>query len=183
MHKCYPLLAAQAPRILMVPYLLSPWLWLPGLLRDLPLIGWLFNTGGPMSRSRTERIHSTLLSQTRSALQWPRQSIVVLEFPAHISPIDYAEGLLKQAGFATPDQALQQRTDLPTGMYYCHTQKLTDRHRRLELPQTDDERLRAALILGLCGPNFYSSDRAVIWTESRLTRAVGLYQLGGFYED
>lgn len=157
--------------------------WLPGLLRGLPLIGWLFNMGGPMSRRRTERIHSTLLSQTRSALQWPRQFIVVLEFPAHTSPIDYAEGLLQQAGFKTPEQALQQRTDLPTGMYYCHTQKLTDRHRRLARPQTDDERLRAALLLGLCGPNFYSSDRTVIWTEARLTRAVGLYRPGGFYED
>ena len=183
MHKCYPLLAARAGRILMGPYLLNPWLSLPGLLRDLPLIGWLFNMGGPMSRRRTERIHSTLLGQARSALQWPRQSIVVLEFPVHIAPIDYVEALLKQAGFTSPNQALQKRTDLPMGMYYCHTQKLTERHRRLALPQTDDERLRAALLLGLCGPNFYSPDRTVIWTEARLTRAVGLYRPGGFYED
>ena len=61
--------------------------------------------------------------------------------------------------------------------------KLTEKEKRGKYPQTDDEFLRAALILGLCGPNFYSPDRTVIWTEARLTRAVGLYQPTGFYED
>ena len=97
--------------------------------------------------------------------------------------MEFVEELLERSGFSTPVEALKHRTDLPTGMHYCHTKKLDiDQGQRIA-PQTDDEILRAALILGLCGPNFYSPDRTVIWTEARLTRAVGLYQPTGFYED
>jgi hypothetical protein len=167
----------------MLPTVLGDLLWLPGLLRNLPWIGWLFNVGGPMSRRRTERIRSTLLGQTRSEIQWPRHLLVALNFPENVSPVDYVEALLEKAGYATPSEALQHQTDLPAGMHYCHTQKLEEREKGQHAPQTDGEFLRAALILGLCGPNFYSPDRLVIWTEARLTRAVGLYRPGGFYED
>ena len=61
--------------------------------------------------------------------------------------------LLEKAGFATPDEALAHRTDLPVGMHYCHAKKLTEKEKRGKSPQTDDEFLRAALILGLCGPS------------------------------
>lgn len=183
MHNRHPLMAAQAADPLALPPLLHDLLLLPGLLRDLPVFGWLFNSGGPMSRRRTERVRSTLLDNIRSGLQWPRQDLVVLHFPRRIPPVEYVEGLLEKAGFSTPGEALKHRTDLPTGMHYCHTKKLDEDKRRRISPQTDDEFLRAALILGLCGPNFYSSDRTAIWTEARLTRAVGLYQPTGFYED
>ncbi len=183
MHNRHTLLAAQPAYPIALPSLLHDLLQLPGLLRDLPVIGWLFNSGSPMSRRRTERIRSTLLDNIRSKIQWPRQDLVVLHFPEGIPPLEYVEGLLEKASFSTPGEALRHHSDLPTGMHYCHAKKLTEKEKRGKSPQTDEEFLRAALILGLCGPNFYSPDRTVIWTEARLTRAVGLYQPTGFYED
>ncbi len=183
MHNRHPLLATRSARPLALPSLLHDLLQLADLLRDLPGIGWLFNMGGPMSRRRTERIRSTLLGNFCSGIKWPRQYIVVLHFPEGISPVEFVEELLEKSGFSTPVEALKHRTDLPAGMHYCHTKKLDIDEKQRIAPQTDDEILRAALILGLCGPNFYSPDRTVIWTEARLTRAVGLYQPTGFYED
>ena len=183
MHNRHTLLATQAAYPLALPPLLHDLLQFPGLLRDLPVFGWLFNSGGPMSRERTERICSTLLDNIRSGLQWPLRDLVVLKFPKKVAPVEYVEDLLEKAGFATPGEALQHRTDLPVSMHYCHARKLTEEEKRQKSPQTDDEFLRAALILGLCGPNFYSPDRTIIWTDARLTRAVGLYQPSGFYED
>jgi hypothetical protein len=182
-HNRHTLLAAKPAYPIALPSLLHDLLQLPGLLRDLPVIGRLFNSGSPMSRRRTERIRSTLLDNIRSKIQWPRQCFIVLDFPVEVSPVEYVEELLEKAGFATPDDALAHRTDLPVGMHYCHAKKLTEKEKREKSPQTDDEFLRDALILGLCGPNFYSPDRTVIWTEARLIRAVGLYQPTGFYED
>jgi hypothetical protein len=180
-------MAAQIADPLALPPLLHDLPHLPDLLRDLlrdlPIFRWLFKNGGPMSRRRTEHIHSTLLDNIRSKIQWPRQCFIALDFPVEVSPVEYVEELLEKAGFATPDEALAHRTDLPVGMHYCHAKKRTEKEKRGKSPQTDDEFLRAALILGLCGPNFYSPDRTVIWTEARLTRAVGLYQPTGFYED
>ena len=183
MHNHHTLLATQSACPLALPPLLHDLLQLPDLLCDLPVIGWLFNMGSPMSRRRTEHIRSTFLDNVRSGIQWPRQDLIVLHFPKGIPPLEYVEGLLEKAGFSTPNEALNQRTDLPAGMHYCHTKKLDIDQKQRISPQTDDEFLRAALILGLCGPNFYSPDRTVIWTEARLNRAVGLYQTGGFYED
>ena len=182
MHNRHPLLAAQAAGPLALPSLLSDLLQLPGLLRDLPVIGWLFNSGSPMSRRRTERIRSTLLGTTRSGIQWPRQHLVGLDFPQGISPLTYVESLLGKAGFSTPDEALKDRTDLPAGRHFCHTQKLVEDERARISPHRDEEFLRAALVLGLCGQHFYAPDSTIIWTESRLTRVVGLYQPAGFYE-
>ena len=183
MHICHPRLATQALRPVAPPPLLYDLLQLPGLLCERLGIGWLFNMGGPMSRRRTERIHSTLLDNTRSGIQWPRQELVVLHFPPGVSPVEYVEKVLATSGFSTPDGALKHYRDLPAGMHYCHTVTLDKQARQQASPQTDGAFLRAALILGLCGPNFYSPDRTAIWTEARLTRAVGLYHIGGFYED
>ena len=183
MHHYDTHLAAPALRALALPFPFGDGSRLPGLLRDLPLIGWLFNIGGPMSRRRSERICSTLVGNTASSLGWPRRLVVALHFPHGVDPLEYAEAVLKRAGYDAPEQAAQQRTDLPTGTYYCHAQKLSATERQLLAVQSDDEFLRAALILGLCGPNFYARDRALIWSAGRLTRTVGLFKTTGFYED
>ena len=39
------------------------------------------------------------------------------------------------------------------------------------------------LILGLCGPTYYDRQKAVIWTNNRLSRRLDLFQPGRWYAD
>ena len=183
MHYRDTTLVAPADPELALPASLAPWERLVSTWRRLWPIGWLFNSGSPMGRRLVERIRSTLVGEGPSALAWSRYTVVVLDISPQDDPLDYAENVLRKCGYDSPEAAARERADLPLGSYHCHEQHLTPKQRKYLAPQAEDEILRAALILGLCGPSFYARDRAHIWTSGRLARAVGLYKTVGFYEN
>jgi hypothetical protein len=152
-------------------------------LGELSGIGRLLNAGAPMSRRRKERIRSSLLEGGDSGMEWERQAVVSLPPTRDGCPVAFSEQLLEQAGFRSPDEAAASRADLPAGVLHCLEYTSCLHESGLLQPIPDDEFLRLALILGLCGKTHYDSHRPVIWTEGRLRRAVMLYQPRGFYED
>lgn len=179
MHKRHPHLAAAAD----LPLELKVWLRVRQWLEGMP--SWaerLYNTGSPMSRRRRERLHSSLLDNCEKKLRWPRQAVFMLRISPACDPVDYAYQLLEKNAYQTLQQALEAYGDLPVGLHYCHTWQPPKMDSGPQPVDLRDE-LRTALILGMCGRNFYAPDRPVIWTEKRLKRAVALYRPGGFYED
>ena len=154
-----------------------------GLSGDLKDFIRVFNSGGPRSRTRREPVKSTFLNNAKKRLNWPCHLVVALKFPKDTSPLDYVEEVLQRRGYQTPDDAVHVHKDLPNRLFYCHKLNMSQAEITNVSPRSDADFLRFALILGLCGPNYYDPQRPVIWTEGRLTRAVGLYFSRGFYED
>lgn len=98
-------------------------------------------------------------------------------FPGPEKPfLDYARELLEKAGIADL-QDLRSLDGLLQKRLLC-------REAREELagPPEGDPLLHAA-VLGMCNASFYSPDRTLVWTESRLQRRVELFSVEGFYED
>jgi len=154
-----------------------------GLSVDLKDFIQMFNSGGPRSRTRREPVKRTLLNNANRHLNWPCHLVVALKFPDDTSPLDYVEDLLQRSGYQRPDDAVLEYKDLPDRLFYCHTLNMTRDEILNVSPHSDAEFFRFALILGLCGPNYYDKKRPVIWTEGRLSRVVGLFLPRGFYAD
>jgi hypothetical protein len=162
------------------------WDWLKdlsGLSGAVKGLDRFFNSGGPRTRTRKEPVNRSLLDNLQMKIHWPCGMVVGLKFPKGVSPVHYAEGLLGEAGYETPSGAVTAQSDLPNSIHYCHPVDLGRSKLSQISPNSHAEFLRFALILGLCGPNYYDRNRPVIWTEGRLTRTVGLYLPRGFYED
>jgi hypothetical protein len=190
MHSYHTLVAQGAGGSVTWPSLvIDPETWwqklldISGLSGDLKEFIRVFNSGAPGSRTRREPVKSTFLNNANMRLNWPCRFVVALKFPQDTSPLEYTEEVLKKRGYQTPDDAVKAHENLPNRLFYCHKLNMS-RYEILNVsPHSDAEFLRFALILGLCGPNYYDPQRPVIWTEGRLTRAVGLYLPRGFYED
>jgi hypothetical protein len=90
------------------------------------------------------------------------------------SALKYCRELLTQSGFSDLEE-LHRLNGLPSGRLICREVKEDT------LPTGDP--LFHAAVLGLCNAAFYSSNRPVIWTESRLCRQLELFSVEGFYED
>ncbi len=149
------------------------------------VLDWLwavFNTGGPMSRTRTEKVFSSILGNRKSSIQWPRLHRVGIAFPKGRSPREYMEDFMARNGFAAPDDC-KYRVALPSGTYFCRTVQGDEAARINPVSEQPAKVLRAALILGLCNNNNYNAERPVIWTDGRLARTVELYDIGRFYEN
>ncbi len=185
----YDTLVAEGTGLALPPSVIDPVEWLrklldiSGLSCDWKRIVRLFNTGSPRSRNRQEPVKSTLLDNADMGLNWPCRLTVALDFPDAVSPVAYTETLLEKLGYPTREDALLAHKDLPDRLHYCHRYHPSRDEISKLCPRSDAEFLRSALILGLCGPNYYDPGRPLIWTEARLTRAVGLFLPGGFYED
>lgn len=94
------------------------------------------------------------------------------------SLLEFCRGLLVQAGFGDI-QGLKSLPGLPSGMWICRD--VCPATEPVEVSPGDN--LLHAAILGLCNKTFYSPDRPLIWTESRLCRRVQLFAVGDFYVD
>jgi hypothetical protein len=135
---------------------------------------------GPCLRSRKLAIKATLFGSIEKKIGWPRQERVGLIFSGVKSPVLFMENLLLKSGFKSPDD-LRDVFEIPHKFLTCRA--LSGRHTGFLNAKTakPKEVLRQGLILGFCGPDFYNPDRPVIWTNSRLTRKVDLYDAGDFY--
>ena len=130
---------------------------------------------GPSNNSQ-QAIHRSLLRDSGGTAAFQKRLICGL-FPGPEKLfLEYARELLEKAGIADL-QDLRSLDGLPQKRLLC-------REAREELagPPDGDPLLHAA-VLGLCNASFYSPDRTLVWTESRLQRRVELFSVEGFYED
>lgn len=136
------------------------------------------NTGGPMSRTRKERIASSLLGKSSGVIRCHRRIRLGLRFDG-FNPVDCLESILAREGFREPED-LRPKFDLPQGRLICRL--LPEREKRLSAITGDPrEVLKQALMLGLCTAQIYDVERPVLWTEKSLSRSVELFDPVGFY--
>jgi hypothetical protein len=141
------------------------------------------NTGGPMSRNRTERIRSTLLGDRTRHGYWSSVEVVVLPRPEGLTLRDWCFGLLEEAGFASAEEA-RRHIDVPRSvMAVARGDTMLSKFRASNISNDPQACLRAAVILGSCSETFYDPDRSIIWTDRVLGRQVTLNSVGDFYGD
>ena len=157
--------------------ILEPRLALPG--PDRPRGAWRWcNSGGPMSRRRTERIAASLLREDCAPVHLPRVIRAALHFGGR-DPLDAVLESLARSGlddaellrgrYAAPGAPLLVRV-VPGARWGV---RVAD--------AADDAILEQALLLGLCTAWHYDPARPVLWTRASLTRRVELYEPMGFY--
>ena len=136
------------------------------------------NSGGPMSRTRTERVRTTLLGRD-NVIRCPRVITLGLRFESGIDPVSQLETLLLMERIGSPED-LRQRFQIPPGRLICRP--FTDRERRISVADPDRRRvLDQALMLGLCTAHLYDPARPVLWTTASLSRGLVLFEPQGFY--
>ena len=137
----------------------------------------VFNSGAPMSRTRNERIQSTLLGASRDRVGLPRVLSVALSFEA-LDPLDTVYHLLASMGIEDPE-ALRARYALPDEPCIC--QPSTNLKPLRVATAEPDEVLRQVALLGLCSAVHYDPRRPVLLTRASLTRRMVLYSGRGYY--
>lgn len=136
------------------------------------------NTGGPMSRTRREKIASTLLGKDDGYIQCPLRIRLGLKFE-DTHPVHCLEAILDAEGFRDPEE-LRSLYALPQEGLIC--MPLPTGGKRLPAVHANrHEVLEQALLLGLCTAQIFDPQRPVLWTETSLTRAVELFDPTGFY--
>jgi hypothetical protein len=139
---------------------------------------WLFNAGGPRSRTRELRITSSLL-RGKGKIRFRCRRVIGLRFPDDSDPVALLYERLQAAGLAHPE-ALKARVLPPLGPCLC--QPAGPGARRLDvMASSDDEVLEEALLLGLSTVTHFDPSRPVIWTHASLTRCLELIDPRGFY--
>jgi hypothetical protein len=144
----------------------------PGILEP-----YLFNTGGPRSRTRTERIESSLLGQDEAAIRMPRVLRVGLDYGDE-DPLEAVHRLLGEAGINEPEM-LKARCVTPTEPCLCRSNP--DQSPVARVDGDLDRVLQQILILGLSTAFLYDPGRPLILTRASLTRCFDLYRGEGFY--
>ena len=135
--------------------------------------------GPPM---RSQKVRTTLLGDTKKKIGWPSRMTVGLIFSESVIPVDFIEKLLARKGYASCER-LREIYALPPSPLTCRA--IGGKARKFLNAERGkpEEVLHQALLLGLCGQNVYDPLRPVIWTNSRLTRKVELFEVGEFYAD
>lgn len=136
-----------------------------------------FNTGGPSSRVRKERIASTLLGRGDGLIDCPSVVRIALDFGAD-DPLEVMRAILAEEGYGGAED-LKGEFEHPPGRLI---------RRPWQPAKAADARtlarralLRDALILGLTTEQVYDPARPVLWTSRSLTRPVELFDPRGFY--
>jgi hypothetical protein len=138
---------------------------------------YLFNMGGPRSRTRTETIETSLLGKTRGSIRCPLIISLGLDFGKY-SPVRTVEQIMRNEGFRDPEE-MKARFLTITGMRVCHISLQPNRISVVKaMPGTV---LHQAVLLGLCTTTFFDPSRPVIWTNASLTRCLDLFDTRGFY--
>ena len=136
------------------------------------------NSGGPMSRTRKERIRSSLLGSDDGVIRCPSRIRLGLRF-SDTHPVSCLEALLQDEGFRDPEE-LRDKYELPEGKLVCLPCE-GRRHRLSVFHSPPRDVLGQALMLGLCTAQLFDPARPVLWTEASLTRSLELFDPRGFY--
>ena len=156
-----------------------PFVQFPAGLDSFDSFERLANIGGPMSRTRSEHIASTLLGRDQGAIRCPRSLRLGLSFPSRADPVKTMEELLHSHGFGSAED-LREEFALPEGRLICRP--LDPEASRLSVRAGPErEVLEQALLLGLCTAQLFDSVRPVLWTQASLTRGLELFDPAGFY--
>ena len=157
----------------------SPYAQLSACLNGLNPYERLVNVGGPMSRTRSEHIASTLLGRDQGAIRCPRSLRLGLTFPSRADPVKTIEKLLRSNGFGSAED-LRDEFFLPDARLICRP--LDPNASRLAVRGGPErEVLEQALLLGLCTAQLFDPGRPVLWTQTSLTRGLELFDPAGFY--
>ena len=135
------------------------------------------NTGGPMSRGRSERISVTVLGNDEGAVRCPRVLRVGLDFGRR-NPLVCMRELLETCGFSDEQEA-RHALALPQEPFVCRPDPTPNPTPVASLLASDA--LYQALVLGLCTAWCYDPQRPVLWTRASLTRQLELFDGRGFY--
>ena len=136
------------------------------------------NSGAWMSRTRRERIKSSLLGQDDGCIRCPRRIRIGLRF-VDTHPVSCLESILAAAGFRSYED-LRHAIEVPETRLICRPQP--EPEKRLEVHGSSPfEVLEQALWLGLCTTQLFDPGRPLLWTETSLTRALELFDPTGFY--
>ncbi len=140
--------------------------------------GYSANTGGPMSRRRTERVVASVLRDEASRIRLPQVIRAGLHF-GDKDPLQAVLESLARIGFDDAER-LRERFAAPATPLLVRT--VPDARWGVQVARgTDDSILQQALLLGLCTAWQYDPSRPVLWTRASLTRRVELYEPTGFY--
>jgi hypothetical protein len=154
------------------------WFWRahPGT-RGYPPPGVLFNSGGPRSRTRTERLQSTVLGASDGCIRSPQVRRIGLAF-GDADPVETAWRLLEAEGLHDPED-LRRLFPLPQAPLLCRADaELRPAHisRRSRRKALED-----LLWLGLCTAWMFDPARPVLWTSASLARRLQVFEGRGFY--
>ncbi len=152
----------------------------PALLTTPACEPWLFNYGGPSSRTRREKIESSLLGNVSKRSVFPHRTRVGLVFQPGVSPFELVNQLLLRCGYRYPEE-LRAELVLPQTLMAVYP--IDDDRVPFLDAQTGSSQavLTQAILLGLCGATFYDPARPIIWTDHRLSRKLDLFAVGDFY--
>ena len=136
------------------------------------------NSGGPMSRRRTERVRASLLRTSSGPVRMPRVICAGLRFGDR-EPIDAVLEALARAGLDDAE-LLRSRYSAPPAPLLVRVVPNAAWSVPVE-SASDDTVLEQALLLGLCTAFQYDPARPVLWTRASLTRCVEMHDAAGFY--
>jgi hypothetical protein len=138
---------------------------------------WDANSGGPSSRTRTERIVASVLGSGDGPIRCPRHLTLALDFGAK-DPVTTMTQILKSAGFRHAESLRVRFGAGLSPMVAFVNPRLTP----LPVVGTDPlDVLRQAFLLGLCTAVQFDPQRPVLWTQASLTRRVDLFETTEFY--
>lgn len=136
------------------------------------------NTGGPSSRTRRERISSSLLGKDDGAIRCPRILRIGLALPKG-DPVALLSRMLAEEGYGSAED-LRDEYEIPgkslLARPYTQTEGIVD---LLRAARRDI--LWHALMLGLSTAQLYDPARPVLWTQTALGRRLELFDPSGFY--
>ena len=135
------------------------------------------NTGGPLSRTRSVSIESSVFGKRGGAIRCC--SVLHLGLQFRRDPVKTMEDMLKMEGIAWCED-LRKRFTVPDCPLVCGP--LPASYQRLSADKGDPNLiLKQALLLGLCTAHLYDPARPVVWTGTSLSRGVALFDPAGFY--
>ena len=136
------------------------------------------NSGGPMSRLRTERITRSILGEGDGCLPCPRREVLALDFGAD-DPVEAMQAVLARAGLEDPEQL---RATFARGLSAMVCRAAPEAPALMVMSANAVDVLRQAFLLGLCTAVLFDPSRPLLWTQSSLTRRLELYDMGAFYQ-
>ncbi len=135
------------------------------------------NSGGPRSRTRTQRVQQTLLGRSDGPIRCPRHLCLALDF-GRKDPVVTAYRLLKTLRLPEPEFLRLTFAPVPSAMVCQANPDLQP----LDVATADPmEVLRQAFLLGLCTVVRFDPGRPVLWTQASLTRRLELFDVSEFY--
>jgi len=137
------------------------------------------NMGGPMSRTRTEQVRTTLLGRDDNVIRCPRVIRLGLRYESDIDPVAQLETLMMMERIDGPED-LRRRFRIPPGRLICRPFAGNEHRTSVEDPNRPRV-LKQALMLGLCTAHLYDPARPVLWTTASLSRGLVLFGPEGFY--